>query len=214
MTVRSMWGTVSVTPGTSTVNMTSTATGKTITSNAQSFYNLVFNGVGGGWTFQDATIATNDFTVTNGAVTAANLALTVTRDFTLANTAGVSYTAGSSTVTVSRHWTDSGAKFVYGTSTVVMNGTGTQTGANSYYNFSIGYSGLVTTISNNVLQIFGVMTVNGGTVTASGSYYSLKTSITNTPFVFASPTTLNGSLAALSFENSVGSITTTIAGGN
>ena len=214
-------GSLILSPGTSTVNMTATTTGKTITSNGQSFYNLVFNGVGGGWTFQDATIATNDFTVTNGAVTANNLALTVTRDFTLANTAGVSYTAGSSTITVSRHWNDTGTKFVYGTSTVALNGTGTiaVAAAASFNHLSVGYSTFTTTFPSGSggWQMMGQLTFNGGTVTngGGGTWFHIRVNGTNnTPVVFASPTTITGINSIGINSNSAGPYTVTVAGGN
>lgn len=48
-----------VTPGTATIHMNSTAAGKNITTNNQALPNLVFNGVGGEWTLQDDLIASS-----------------------------------------------------------------------------------------------------------------------------------------------------------
>ncbi len=181
--------------GTSTFKFTSTATGKTFTSSGDSFYNLTFDGVGGGWTAQDATVVTNDYTVTNGAVTANNFNLTVTRDFTLANTSGVSYTAGSSTITISRDFNDLGKKFTKGTSTVAMTGTGTMNvGATiDFHNLSVGYTGFTTTFDNNGKYFSGIITFNGGTVAGGSNFICSKTSTTSTPVVFAAATTLTGS---------------------
>lgn len=52
-----------------TLSFTSTATGKTITSNGVTFANAInFNGVGGGWTWGSAFLTTGTMTLTNGAV--------------------------------------------------------------------------------------------------------------------------------------------------
>lgn len=206
---------------TGTVTFSSTATGETLggqmTGSSDDFYNLVFDGVAGGWTFNAAVDAANDFTVTNGAVVSSNNNLTVTRDFTLANTSGVSYSSGNSTVTVSRHWTDTGLKHVFGTSTVVLNGTGTVTAASSnsdFYNVSIAYSGHTTSLGDYIrLDTGGVITFNGGTVTNLGGHrIYLNSSTSNTPIVFASPTTI-GSVPIMVNVNANG-ITVTVPAGN
>lgn len=59
------------TAGTSTLKMTSTSTGKTFTAGGQTYNNLTFDGVGGGWTLQDAlalTAATGTLTLSNGTL--------------------------------------------------------------------------------------------------------------------------------------------------
>jgi hypothetical protein len=57
------------TTGTGTITFAATSTGKTITSAGKTFYNLTFNGVGGGWTLQDSLIASNTITLTAGTFT-------------------------------------------------------------------------------------------------------------------------------------------------
>jgi|GEM_PF-1559755 len=199
-----------------TVTFDDTATGNTLSgtlNGSSAFYNLVFNGVGGGWTFNAAVAVTNDFTVTNGAVTANGNNLTVTRDFTLANTTGVSYTAGSTTITVSRHWTDSGGKFVRGTSTVTLDGTGTIIAAAEFTNLNMAYSSQTTTIStNNVSTRAGIITLNGGTLTSTGREVAARPTSTSTPVVFNAPTTLSGSGNTFIYQNESSSITITTAG--
>ncbi len=183
---------------TGTVTFNSTASGRTLggemTGSNDDFYNLVFNGVSGAWTFNAAVDVANDFTITNGSVTAGSNNLTVTRDFTLANTSGVNYVANSSTVTVSRHWDDAGGKFTHGTSTVSLNGTGTITvpWQEQFHNISMGSSGFTTTINNTALQIYNILTLNGGTVTRSGGNARFYLSPTSgmQPVVFSSPTTV------------------------
>jgi hypothetical protein len=57
------------TTGTGTITFAATSAGKTITSGGKSLYAVTFNGVGGGWSVNDATIATNTVTLTSGTVT-------------------------------------------------------------------------------------------------------------------------------------------------
>lgn len=59
---------VDVTEGTTTLTMNATTTGKTITTDGETLYNLTFNGVGGGWTLSDNTTISGSYTVTNGTV--------------------------------------------------------------------------------------------------------------------------------------------------
>ncbi|MCP6719145.1 MAG: helix-turn-helix domain-containing protein, partial [Patescibacteria group bacterium] len=72
ITVAGNWissSTATFTSGSNTVTMNATTTGKKIftPSSNTDFFDLTFNGSGGGWTFQDASAtATNDFTITNG----------------------------------------------------------------------------------------------------------------------------------------------------
>ena len=74
---------ITLNPGTGTVVMNSTATGKTIKSDAQSFHNLTFNGVGGGWTAQDDLIVGGDLKATKGTIDITSKNLSVTGDLTV-----------------------------------------------------------------------------------------------------------------------------------
>jgi hypothetical protein len=205
-----------------TVTFTSTASGKTLngqmTGTSDDFYNLVFDGVSGGWTFNAAVDVANDFTVTNGAVTANGNNLTVVRDFTLANTSGVSYVAGSTTVTVSRHYTDLGSKFSAGTSTLTMNGTGTLDHASSFafYNLNLAYSSFTTTMgTSKTTRVSNDATLNGGTLTGNTSTLEFPSTATNTPLTFNAATTLNGSgFNIVGYGANTAGITTTVGAGN
>ena len=208
------------TSGTSTVTFNSTSTGRTLagtmTGATGKFYNLIFNGAAGAWSYSAAVETSNDFQVSNGAVTASNNNLTVGRDFTLDNTAGVSYTPGSSTIAIARHFNDvNGARFAEDTSTVQMTGTGTITYGNGgdFNNLSIGYSTFTTTFSANNWDMFGTLTLNGGSVVGGGSYVGLRRTTSGSSVVFASATTLSGTLT-LYHIGAAGSITYTITGGN
>jgi len=73
--------------GSSTINFNSTTSGKTIagtlTGSTGKFNNIIFNGSGGAWNFSDDAEVANNFTITNGSVTAApNSNLTVAGNFT------------------------------------------------------------------------------------------------------------------------------------
>jgi hypothetical protein len=205
-----------------TVTFTSTASGKTLngqmTGTSDDFYNLVFDGVSGAWTFNAAVDVANDFTITNGSVTANGNNLTVTRDFTLANTSGVSYVAGSTTVTVSRHYTDLGSKFSAGTSTLTMNGTGTLDHASSFsfYNLNLAYSGFTTTMgTSKTTRVSNDATLNGGTLTGNSSTLEFPSTATNTPLTFNAATTLNGSgFNIVGYGANTAGITTTVGAGN
>jgi hypothetical protein len=67
-----------------TVKMTATSGSKSVTPGASSFYNLTFDGLGGGWTITTAspTIA-GSFVISDGAVTLPTGTLTVTGSFTV-----------------------------------------------------------------------------------------------------------------------------------
>ncbi len=71
---------VTLDPGTSTFTFDGTATGNNITLNGGSFYDLIINGSGGGWTMQDALTVDNDLTVTAGTLDIAAKDITVTAD--------------------------------------------------------------------------------------------------------------------------------------
>ena len=81
--------------GTSTINFNSIITGKTISGTmsgaAGQFYNLTFNGVGGGWIINSDLDVANTLTVTNGAVSMNGI-------MTVAGTTSSSFTVASSAI--------------------------------------------------------------------------------------------------------------------
>ena len=79
---------------TGTVNFASTATGKQITTGAQPFSTLVFNGSGGGWTLQDNLTATN-LTVTLGTLVDNAKTVTVNGNISIANAASLLTSTGT-----------------------------------------------------------------------------------------------------------------------
>jgi alpha-tubulin suppressor-like RCC1 family protein len=55
-----------VTAGTSTVTFTATSTGKTVNAGGSAFYNIIFNGSGGGWTTANNMTVGNNMTLSAG----------------------------------------------------------------------------------------------------------------------------------------------------
>ena len=86
------------------LTFTATTTGKTITTNGKTVGQIVFNGVGGGWTLGSALNAsTNGIYINNGT-----------------------FDTGNYNVTAFLFVTSTGTKsLIFGTSTVTLNGTGT-----------------------------------------------------------------------------------------
>ena len=85
-----------------TITFAATATGKTITTNSKTIGTVVFNGVGGGWTLQDAftTASTATITLTAGTLNTNGQAVNTT-SFIISGTTTRTLTLGASTVTLS-----------------------------------------------------------------------------------------------------------------
>jgi len=80
----------SVNPGTSTVTFDSNDTGKTITSNGQSFANVVFDSENntGEWTLQDALTCESNLQIVDKKLIDTNQTVTVNGDIIIANASG------------------------------------------------------------------------------------------------------------------------------
>jgi hypothetical protein len=159
---------IAVTANTSTVNMTATTTSKTITSAAQSFNNLTFNGIGGGWTAQDDTNISGALTMTNGTFTSgANNVTTVNY-----SQGGGTFTAPTSTkaMNVSGNFTNTAGTFTAPvSSTMNLTGAAASTqvisGNNTFVNLSATAT-LARTIQfagSSTQTVTGTWTVTGAT---------------------------------------------------
>ncbi len=102
------------TAGLSTVVFTATSTGKTVSPDRSAFYNLTFNGIGGGWVFadRDAT-STNNMTISAGTVEVGSSTLAVggsltTSDTFVAASTTLKFIATATGKTVSFNGTDVG----------------------------------------------------------------------------------------------------------
>jgi len=108
------------TTGTGTITFAATSTGKTITTAGKTLYAVTFNGVGGGWTFQDSFTCTNAFTLTAGALTLNSQTITVST-FVSNGSLTRSIAFGTSNINT----TGTGTAINMGTSTAGFSYTGT-----------------------------------------------------------------------------------------
>jgi hypothetical protein len=153
-----------------TVTFTATASGKTITTNSQSFYDLIFNGSSGEWTPQAAVAVANNLTTTVGT-------LLGTQDVAVSGGA-ITGTNGSITLTGG---------------TVTLSGTGNlgPSGSGTYSFSSLTLSGTTTAVGDftvsSVLTISDTYSLDASskTITLSGT--------TGTPFVKTGTFTANAS---------------------
>ena len=164
---------MTLTAGTNTVTFASTGS-QTITTFGKTFdFPVIFDGVGGTWTLQDALTvgATRTTTLTNGTLALNNLTLTTgifsstnsnTRAITFGTTGSIVVTA-TATATVIDMTTMTGFTFT-GTPTITVNGamvTGTRT-------IIMGTTGGT---ESNALNLS--VTAGAGSLSLSGVYYNL-----------------------------------------
>ncbi len=108
-----------------TVNLEATTTGQTITSAGKSFSNAItFNGVGGGWTLQDALSCTNTIFINNGIVNSNDQTVNAIQVYS--NSIGAkTLNMGASVFNLAggTFWNVSGITLNSGTSTINSTGT-------------------------------------------------------------------------------------------
>ena len=207
-----------------TVTFTSTATGKTVTAGGQSFANLTFGGVGGGWTFQDAITATGTITLTNGSLNTNGQTISAAA-IASSNTNTRSLTLGASNITLTiggsnYAWnmgTTTGLTFSAGTSTITMTGNnlsrynGFNGGGKTYNNISFSGSGspgvhganVITNLTKTGAAVKGDGLVFNGNQTITGTLTVNGNSATNRVLVssYITGTTRIISAAAVSVSN-------------
>ncbi len=145
----------------STFTMTATTTGKTITLNTSSLYNVVFNGIGGNWAFGSSTMtALNDFTITTGTVT-----------------------MPSATTTIGGSFQNTGGIFQHNNGTVLLNSTASgksvRVNGSSLYNIDFNGSGGTWSFVDSTATSSNNFTVTTGTVTAPTTQLTVGGSIQN-----------------------------------
>ena len=96
-----------------------TAAGKTITSTRTNFNDLIFNGVGGGWTLQDVTTADGSVTLTNGTLNLNGKTLTMD---SYSQTGGT-LTAGASNIFCKGNYSVTGGTYNANTSVLTLDAT-------------------------------------------------------------------------------------------
>jgi hypothetical protein len=222
------------TTGTGSITFSATSAGKTITTAGKTLRSIVFNGVGGGWTLQDAMIA-NDVTLTNGTFNANNFNLSAD-NYTLT---GGAVTMGSGTWTItgtSTGWSRTGTTVTANTSTIAFSttsatgivfagggatynnlsltgvtGTGTLTisGANTFNTLSSSRTGIYTvTLPANTTTTVGTWSIAGTSVATNLVTLNSSTAGTQATLSVASGT-VNPGYATIQDSNATGGATFT-----
>lgn len=149
--------------GLSQVIFTATTSGKTISPDTSPFYQLTFNGPGGGWTFTDRDATTTDnFTVTAGSVTLGTSTLAIGGSFT--NNATLS--AASTSI----HFTSASAETVAFGGASVGSLTFSGSGAHTMTDTHATSTGSVTITAGSVVLPTGTFAVANNFVNSSGAF--------------------------------------------
>ena len=199
------------TAGTSTVNFNATSTGKTIAgllSGTSSFYNLTFNGSGGGWSFTSnpSVSVTNNLTITLGTLTSTSGTMTVGGNYSNAGT----FTSNSGTVLFN--------------ATSAKTLAGTLSGTSSFYDITFNGSGgswsftanPAVTATDNFTITTGTVTgtTNASGLTIGGNYSNSGTFTASTGTVIFNATTTGKTIAGtLSGTSSFNNLTFNGSGG-
>ncbi|MEI6462307.1 MAG: hypothetical protein WCO33_01400 [bacterium] len=186
---------------TSTVNMTSTVSGKTLSGTmvtTSAFNNLTFNGVGGTWTFSgNASDILGNLSISNGTVTAPSTTLTISGNYSNLGT-----------------FTNNGGTVVFNSTSIGKTLTGTLNGTSSFNNLTFNgvggswtLSNIPTTVSSNLTITAGTLTAPSTTLTIGGNYSNSGTFTNNSGTVTFNSTsggkTLTGTLNGTSSFNNL-----------
>ncbi len=145
------------------VLMSSTASGKSVRVNGSSFYDLHFNGIGGTWSFFDsAATSSNNFTITNGTVTAPSDTLTVGGSFLNSGT----FTSGISLLKLTANATGksirAGGSALYNVTVDGVAGGWTFTDTNATITRAFTVLNGTTTLPTGTLSVGGSWSTSGG----------------------------------------------------
>ena len=159
--------------GVGTIMLTSTASGKTVQAGGSSFYNLAFNGAGGGWTFADTNATTTrDFSVLNGSTTLPAGTLSVGGSFTNSGTFASNFGTVSLNATTTGKSITAASSTFYNLLFTSSSGGWTITGnATSTNNTTITTASSLILSSGFTLEVDGVFTnsVGGASTIFTGS---------------------------------------------
>lgn len=183
---------------TSAITFASTSTGRTINTGVKNVGNIVFNGVGGGWTLSAAITqaAGASFTVTNGNFNSGNQTMSV-GTFSSANSNTRTITLGSSTVNVATSWdtgTTTNLTFSAGTSQIVVAVANTVFSGGGLTFATVTHLGMTATRTINGANTYGTLSVSSGASvsgdlslsanqTVSGTFKADGNSVTQRLFV-------------------------------
>ena len=167
------------TAGLSTVTFIATTSGKTISPDRSSFYNLTFNGIGGVWTFadRDAT-TTNDVLISAGNVTFGTSTLTVGGSFV--NNATMS--TASTTITFSSAQPENVTFGGYSVGSLRFSGTGlhTMTDTNATSTGLVSITAGSVSLPTGVFAVAESFSAEGGTFIHAGTLRLYGTLATQT----------------------------------
>lgn len=164
----------------SVISFVSTTTGNEITWAGNTAGSVTFDGIGGGWTFQDVALIGGNLTVANSdtnslGVNLNNFTTNIGGDLQIENG---KLTAGSSSITLGGDWSINQGSFVASSSTVVFSGAGSQSivsNGNSFYNLTVSNAsttGVIFSDSVAVSNIFSDSTNYSKLTFNSGSTYT------------------------------------------
>lgn len=159
-------------PRTGEVFFAATSTGSQITTNGDAFYDLTFNGIGGGWAFTESTtLVNNDFTISTGTVSMPTATTTIAGSFDATGGAfspnnGILYFTSSGAETI----TFDGTPFTNVAYNLTFNGGGswtiTDTNATATNDIRVSQGSVI--FPSGVLAIGGTLTDDGGSFSGNG----------------------------------------------
>jgi fibronectin-binding autotransporter adhesin len=156
------------TAGTSTVSFTATTSGKVVSPNTSSFNNIIFNGSGGAWTFEDRdATTTNDFTISSGSVTLGTSTLAV--GGSLVNSATMSAASTSIRFSSSQAETVTLGGASVGSLTFAGTGAHTISDTNATSTGSVSITGGSVALPSGIFAIAYGFSANGGTFAHAGT---------------------------------------------
>lgn len=171
------------------VTFTATALGCTIAANSQNFYDVIFNGSGGGWSFSSTTTISNDLTMTAG---------------TLSGTSDLTINGGDAS--------GDGTINLTADSTFTLDGTGNFGGATAWTFNTLTFgdgSGATTTTATGSGGITAskALIISANQTLDAGSKTWTLSGTTGTPFVKTGTFTANSSTFSYTGNNSGGNTT-------
>lgn len=151
------------------LNFLATTTGKTVTTNNITLTTLsvVFNGVGGGWTLGSAFTSTAQITPNNGDFSTGNFAISCTT-FATTSATTKSISLGSSAITLTNNVSFNsvvGLTFNAGTSTITCSGAAPTFGGGGQTFYNVNFTSATAAI--NSVAITGANTFNNLNVTTT-----------------------------------------------
>jgi hypothetical protein len=196
--------TANLTGSASTLLFNATTTGFTFTSGGFTYGTVTFNGVGGGWTLQDALTTGGTLTLTAGTLDLNGKAVNANAFVSNSGTART-LTCGASIITLTavafgNVWlvTSSNFTFTAGTSTVVVQGANNTFVSGGLRYFNVTLSGSAASLNGGSPSIYdGTILVSGsggtiGGVTSAVNFTKTGTAVKTDSITFQSGFTISG----------------------